>query len=234
MRKRKYRSGNTVAFAVIVAGLLIGGAILFSPKSFDNTARLTEHGRSTDTATTQTSGDFRLPGASDHTRGNKDAKVVIVEFSDFECPFCAHLHPTVQRVVDENKDVKWVYRHFPLSNHSKAFGAAVASECIAKLGGNEAFWSFTDSVFNNQRSLSNEFYLNFALQNGISENQFNSCLKDQEIAGNVRADLNEATASGGRGTPFSVIVTVEGELIPFSGAIPYEQIIQLVEQALVS
>jgi protein-disulfide isomerase len=232
--QKKYQSGNTVSIAVIVAGLLIGAAIMFSPKGSDNTARVGGHGASGNPVAAQPSGDFRLPDASDHTRGNPDAKVAIVEFSDFECPFCARLHPTVQRVVDENEEVKWVYRHLPLSSHSKAFGAAVASECIAKLGGNKAFWSFTDSAFENQRGLGDNFYSNFATQSGISESEFNSCLKDQEIADAVRADLNEATGNGGRGTPFSIIVTSQGQLIPFSGALPYEQIIQLVEQALVS
>jgi protein-disulfide isomerase len=233
--QKKYQSGNTVAIAVIVAGLLIGAAIMFSSKGSDNVANVAGTGSTNNHgAAVQPSGDFRLPDASDHTRGNPDAKVAIVEFSDLECPFCARLHPTVQRVVDENEDVKWVYRHFPLSIHSNAFGAAVASECIAKLGGNDAFWDFTDSAFSNQRSLDDKFYLDFAVQNEISESQFNSCLEDQEIADAVRADLNEVTANGGRGTPFSVIVTAEGQLVPFSGALPYEQIIQLVEQALVS
>lgn len=87
--------------------------------------------------------------ASDHIRGNPDAEIVIVEYSDFDCPFCARFHSTMNSVMDQyGEEVAWVYRHFPLESlHPNAPAVAVASECVAELGGNDAFWKFADSYF---------------------------------------------------------------------------------------
>jgi protein-disulfide isomerase len=86
---------------------------------------------------------------SDHFRGSRDAKVVFVEYSDYDCPFCSRLHPTLKRLVDEyDGRVAWVYRHFPLTQlHPQARDVSIAAECAAELGGNDAFWEFTDRYF---------------------------------------------------------------------------------------
>jgi len=96
--------------------------------------------------------DLTMPEVTenDHIRGNTDAKVFFVEYSDIDCPFCKTLHVTMQSVVDnyDPGDVAWVYRHFPLTNlHPTAAVKAEASECIAELGGNDAFWDFLDILF---------------------------------------------------------------------------------------
>jgi len=221
------QNGYGVPVAIVVAGLLIAGAVFWTGSSgsvASNTAEGAKGG--------EPQGEFRMPDETDHVRGNPDAKIAVVEFSDFECPFCARLHPTLKRIVEENDDVKWVYRHFPLSIiHSRALSAAVASECVAKLGGNEAFWKFADAAFENQRRLGNNFYQELAVSYGINSEEFNSCLKDGSIASEVRADLDEVIKLGGRGTPFVVVVTADGKLIPFSGALPYAQVSAVIEQA---
>jgi len=86
---------------------------------------------------------------TDHVAGNPDAPITIIEYSDFQCPFCSRAHPTVARVVEESDgEINWVYRHFPLTNiHPAAYPASVASECVAELAGNDAFWVFTDTLF---------------------------------------------------------------------------------------
>ncbi len=85
----------------------------------------------------------------DHIRGSADAEVTIVEFSDFDCPFCQRFHPTLERAVEEyDGRVAWVYRHFPIEQlHPNAPALAVASECVAKLEGNDAFWEFAARYF---------------------------------------------------------------------------------------
>lgn len=90
----------------------------------------------------------------DHIRGNPNAPITLVEFSDFECPFCRRFHPTVQQAMAEYGDqIRWVYKHFPLDQiHPQARPAAEASECIAEQKGDEGFWQFTDAIFKIQES----------------------------------------------------------------------------------
>jgi protein-disulfide isomerase len=85
----------------------------------------------------------------DHIVGNINAKIIIVEYSDLECPFCKVFHNTMHQVVEANNgDVAWVYRHFPIPQlHPKAFRQAEATECAWEQGGNEAFWKYTDRIF---------------------------------------------------------------------------------------
>ncbi|MBI2065709.1 MAG: DsbA family protein [Candidatus Zambryskibacteria bacterium] len=215
-----------VSVAIVIAGLLIAGAVVFSGGG--NTASTT----TADNVGSQPSEKFRMPDETDHVRGNPDATIAIIEFSDLECPFCARIHPTLSQIVEKNDDVKWIYRHFPLSSiHSRALSAAVASECIARLGGNDAFWEFTDEAFVNQRQLGDAWYREQAASFGIDPGAFTSCMNDKSIVADIQTDLSEATNTGGRGTPYVVVVTPSGQLMPFSGALPYAQVSAVIEQA---
>lgn len=166
----------------------------------------------------------------DHVYGNPDAPITIIEYSDFECPFCGRFHPTMETLVDTNPDVKWVYRHFPLGGHRNAEPAAVASECIADLGGNDLFWDFGNHLFENQRELSDELYVGFAKENGIDEAAFAACLEDPKHLDKVEDDMFRGQLAGVTGTPSSVLVTPTGESVPFSGALPIETIQELVDK----
>ena len=90
-------------------------------------------------------GDVPAVTAEDHLFGNPDAPVTIIEYSDFECPYCARFHPTLEQVVAEsNGSVNWVYRHWPIHNTIEKL---VAAECVAKIKGNDAFWKYADLLF---------------------------------------------------------------------------------------
>jgi predicted DsbA family dithiol-disulfide isomerase len=86
---------------------------------------------------------------NDYYFGSKDAEIVIIEYSDLECPYCARFHQTMHQVVQEyNGKVAWVYRHLPLEQiHPNAFNKAMAAECIGALKGNETFWKYIDDIF---------------------------------------------------------------------------------------
>jgi len=186
-----------------------------------------------------TPGNIQLAAITDQdwVKGNRDAKISIVEFSDLECPFCKRFHPTLQRVIDEyGGDVNWVYKHFPLTSlHSKAPKEAEASECAGELGGNDGFWDYIDRLFeitpaNNGLDLTQ--LPEIAEYIGLNRGKFEECLNSGKYAQKVNEQYNQATAAGGRGTPYSVVVTPDGQNIPLSGAVPFEQIRSLIDPLL--
>ncbi|HSA90414.1 MAG TPA: thioredoxin domain-containing protein [Burkholderiales bacterium] len=174
----------------------------------------------------------------DHIRGNFDAPVTLIEYSDFECPFCKSFHATVRKIVDESGgQVRWVYRHFPLDqiHPVKARKEAAASECAAELGGNEAFWKFADRFYeltpSNNRTDVDAVLPRIAREIGLDEAKFASCLASGRHDRRIEQDVQNAVATGGRGTPWSLIVSRAGKIYLLSGAQPYPNVKQLVEQA---
>jgi protein-disulfide isomerase len=152
--------------------------------------------------------------ADDHIYGNPEAETFIIEYSDIDCPFCARVHPTIKSVVDEsNGTVAWVYRQFPIEQlHPEAPFKAAATECVAKLAGNEAFWTYLDGLIQGGPV---DTYSNF----GITSADFDACVTSAEIAEAVEADMERAVAKGGVGTPFSIVATRKHG-IPVNGAVP--------------
>src|SRR3989344_3052508 len=202
--------------AIIIAGLLIAGAIIYV-NAGEGEALGPQGG-------TQNALDIRPVSPNDHVYGSREAKVFLVEYSDFECPFCARIHPDLTRIVDESAgSVAWVYRHFPLTSiHAEAMPAAVASECIAKLSGNEKFWEFANQIFLDQKkSLRKDAHEVFAMNSGLNLEAFRACVAGGEFDERVAADMNEAIAAGGNGTPFVVVLSGKDKT-SFAGALPYE------------
>jgi len=174
---------------------------------------------------------------NDWIRGNPEANVTIVEYSDLECPFCQRFHPTMQQVIAEYGDsVRWVYRHFPLvSLHSKAPKEAEAAECAGELGGNDAFWKYIDRIFEvspTNNGLNLDILPDIAEYVGLNRSAFTSCLDSGKHADKVQSQYNDAVSAGGQGTPYNVIIAPNGEKIPVSGAVPFEQIKSFLDQVL--
>lgn len=175
----------------------------------------------------------------DHIRGDTAAAVTLVEYSDFECPFCKRFHATAKRLVDESKgQVNWVYRHFPLDelHPGKARKEAVASECAAEIGGNDAFWKFADRFFeltpSNNRTDIDTVLPQIAREIGLDKTRFASCLGSGRHDRRIAEDVKDAVATGGQGTPWSFIVSKSGKAYPLSGAQPYAAVKQLADLAL--
>lgn len=128
-----------------------------------------------------------------------------------------------------------MYRHFPLTTiHNQALSAALASECVSEIGGNDAFWTFADTLFTNQSSLGKDFYIETVRGMGLSVSEFESCFDSEKYLEKVQRDAQNAIDSGGGGTPFNVVINAKGELFPFSGALPYEQVRLIIEAAIES
>ncbi len=217
------QNGISTGTGLVIAGILIAAAIIFSG-SFAGEQKVANEGGGQDL------GDLVEVTKEDHVYGDPKAEITFIEYSDFECPFCARFHPTMEQIVADNPDVKWVYRHFPISSHRNARPAALASECIADLGGNEMFWEFSGFVFESIGSLSNSLYIDFAIENGVDESEFRSCLESEKFAEKVDGDFVKGQLSGVSGTPSSFVVTPDGETVPFSGALPIENIQALLDQ----
>ena len=174
---------------------------------------------------------------TDHFRGNAKAKVVMIEYSDYECPYCNKFHPTMVELMEKyEQDIAWVYRHYPLSFHPNAQPLAEASECVATYGSNEAFWKFSDRVYSKMadgsiygndpenKKISEETILALASEAGANRAQVKTCLDNAEMKQAVKDDQAGGSKAGVTGTPGTIIISKKGgfELVP--GALPIEQI----------
>ncbi len=171
----------------------------------------------------------------DYVKGSKDAKLTWIEYSDLECPFCQKIHPDLQKMLSEyDGKVRWVYRHFPLSQiHSKAEGSANAAECAGDLGGNDAFWKFVDDTFEKgPQSLGDTSYTATAKKLGINESSFTSCVSSKKFASKVSQQLQGGEKAGVNGTPGNFLLDDKGNAWVIPGAVPYATIKQVVDSAL--
>jgi protein-disulfide isomerase len=169
----------------------------------------------------------RVSKQRDHIYGNPAAELSLIEYSDFECPYCKTFHKTVKPVVDTyGGRVNWVYRHFPLSNHNPgAQKQAEASECANELGGNEAFWKYTNAIYARTKSNGKGFPINklvpLAKEIGLDETEFQSCLNSGRYTERVQEDLREGSQIGITGTPGNILLNNEtGEVTVIKGAKP--------------
>ncbi len=175
---------------------------------------------------------------TDHIRGNPNAAIMLVEYSDFDCPFCKQFHETMTQIINEygaSGKVAWVYRHFPLEQlHPNASKIAEASECVAELAGNDAFWVFSDLVFG-ERGMNEPTDMTklagYAAQAGADQAAFTTCLNEGRHADKVAEDLNDGLAAGVQGTPHTFVI-VGGQQGVINGAQPYEVVKQLTENLL--
>lgn len=152
----------------------------------------------------------------DHVWGDQKAPVVVVEYSDFECPYCKSHFYTMRDVVNEYQGkVAWVYRHLPLDHrHSKARKEAEAAECAASIGGEPYFWRYADSIYQvtpSNNGLDLGLLPKLAVDLGLSESDFKRCLSSGKFAGRVSIDVDDARRAGLSFTPSSIIFYGEGE-----------------------
>lgn len=220
------KNGSSYAIPVaIIAGFgMIAGAIYFSG---NNTPVVVNQNANTDGAAEERS-PIPPVTADDHILGNPNAPIVVVEYSDYDCPYCKSFHETMHSVMDTygpSGKVAWVYRHFPIDKiHPSAPHIAAAAECVAELNGNEAFWTFSDLVFGERETnqMTDTTRLSeFAVTAGVDETAFNECVASERTMEEVEADLSQGIAAGVRGTPYSFIM-IAGQQLPVNGAQPPE------------
>lgn len=169
----------------------------------------------------------------DFVRGDSNAKIVLIEYSDLECPYCARFHPTAQQAIQEfDGQLAWVYRHFPLDSiHPDARKLAEATECAAEQGGNDAFWGMIDGIYEAGPEIENINVV--AGQLGLDVNALNECLDSGKMAENVQNDYQSGLTAGVRGTPGNILLNTEtGDTLVVPGAVPFETLQQNINQML--
>lgn len=158
-------------------------------------------------------------------RGGEKAKIDVVEFSDFQCPFCNRVNPTLKQITDTYGDeVAIVFKHLPLAMHTKAPAAHAAAEAAHRQG---KFWEMHDLLFANQRQLSPQKYEEYAQQLGLDMDRFRKDAASPAVKKKVDADAAEAARLGVTGTPGFF---VNGRFL--SGAKPFEAFKQLIDEEL--
>lgn len=208
-----------VPLSIVVAGGLIALAVYFGGSE---TGKLpTNNAVDTETATIE----IAPVTAKDHILGSRNAELVIVEYSDTECPFCKNFHNTMHQVVtDYDGKVAWVYRHFPIAQlHSKASNEAEATECAAELGGNQIFWRYIDKLFeitSSNDSLDPAELPKIATTVGLNEEAFKTCLSSGKYTEFITKSVEDSIKAGARGTPYSVIITKDDQKVIINGAEP--------------
>ena len=232
--------------AIIIAGGLIAASILKTGGTgiaLKTTSTTTGGAAAPTTATVSprpapTAKDVPPLVATDHLRGNKNAQVLAIEYSDLECPFCKQFHPTMKKALDEyNGKVAWVFRHFPLDPiHPKARKEAEAAECAAELAGEDGFWKFVDKVYEvtpSNNNLDPAELPKIATQVGIDGTKLKSCLDSGKWAKKVDEQEQGGVKAGITGTPGTILLnpkTGKSALVP--GALPYESLKSQIDTIL--
>ncbi|MBI2004314.1 DsbA family protein [Candidatus Pacearchaeota archaeon] len=165
---------------------------------------------------------------NDPVLGDTTAEISIVEFSDFQCPFCGRAHADAladMRKSDgfKNGEYNFIYKQFPLTSiHSHAQNAGEASLCAQDQG---KFWEYHDTLFANQQALDDASLKFYAQQLGLDAATFDACLDGDEKASEVKKEIQQAVDAGGQGTPYFVVINNKNKKTEaVSGAVPWSQI----------
>jgi len=196
-----------IAGAIVIAGLLIAVGVFVSRGiSSDRTGESNRETETDEVAVNPITKD-------DYIVGNLGAPIIIVEFSDTECPFCKSFHEVLNNVMDtylESGEVAWVYRHFPLASiHPKAPMEAHATECAAEIGGNDGFWAYINRLYEvtpSNNGLDLDLLPEIATTVGLDRATFLECQESGRYNDKIGDSFQEAINAGGTGTPFSVFV----------------------------
>ncbi|QQR92781.1 MAG: DsbA family protein [Candidatus Iainarchaeum archaeon] len=241
-------SGNLLPYSILIAALILGGSMVWSANTLSaGLANL-------DVVANNTGGTTVPPAVVPDTTdpapvaisvqdleggsamlGDPNAPVTIVEFSDFQCPFCQRFvsdaYPQIKTNYVDTGKVKIVFKHFPLSFHPFAQKASEAAECARTLSGDEKFWMMHDKMFANQSAIDVPDLKRYAKEIGLNETQFNACLDNGDTAAKVQADYTTGTSLGVSGTPSFVIGSGDNGT-PLVGALPYASFKSAIDAAL--
>ena len=161
------------------------------------------------------------------TKGSPQALVTIVEWSDFQCPFCQRVNPTMDQIMKEYGDkVRIAFKHNPLPMHNRAMAGAIAAEAAGKQGADK-FWKMHDLLFANGKELTDENFVKWAGEIGLDVEKFKADMKDPALEKKAKEQQAQGAKLGARGTP---AFFVNGRFL--SGAQPFEAFKKLIDEEL--
>ncbi len=224
----------TIPLAIIVGFALIAVAIYFGGIGKRSSAPAQQPA----VVTEAPSGVVRPVDATDYVRGNPNAPIMLIEYSDYDCPFCKQYHDTLRQVLDEygvTGQVGWVYRQFPIAQlHPNAPKISQAALCVGELGGQTAFWNFTDSIFSSRNfdDFTNVTRLDeYATDTGVGLSDYQSCMNSGRHNDTIEAEIRNAFAAGVRGTPHTILVFGNEQAV-IDGAQTYTALKSILENLI--
>ncbi len=186
----------------------------------------------------ETKANIRPVDGTDYIFGNPNAPILVVEYSDYDCPFCKNFHETMNQIMNEYGvagKVAWVYRQFPIAQlHPNAPAISEAALCVGELGGNDAFWKFSNSIFHERgvNEATNMTRLgDFAVSAGVDKTAYQKCLDSGKHKETIDKGLAEGAAAGIQGTPQSFVI-IGNQQVAIEGAQPYPVVKQIVENLI--
>lgn len=183
-------------------------------------------------------GKIRPVDSTDHIKGNPNAPILVVEYSDYDCPFCKLFHETMTRIMDEygvGGNVAWVYRQFPIAQlHPNSERISQAALCVGDLGGNDAFWNYTDLIFA-ERDVNEPTNISklpeYAEKVGVNKDALITCLDSGKNKTVLNDSLRDGAQAGIQGTPQSFVI-VGNQMAAIEGAQPYAVVKQIIDNLL--
>jgi protein-disulfide isomerase len=231
---------QTILIVVIIAGAFAMGSLWTKVQMLEKGTGGTQAAAVPTRVVTPSQAPAVAPKVSstDHIRGNKDAPIALIEYSDYECPYCKTFHLTAKKIANDYAGkVMWIYRHYPLSFHANAQKEAEAAECAAELGGNDVFWKYSDALYERTTSNGTGFALDklgpLAAELGLDQTKFQSCLDSGKYTQKVKDQAVQGTKEGVSGTPGNILLdTKTGKAQEIPGAIPFDQIKPVIDNML--
>ena len=230
-------SSVAIPLAIVFGFGLIAVAIYFSGMG-GNSAPINPNVQAPTAPGQVAKANIRPVDETDFIKGNPNAPIVIVEYSDYDCPFCKNFHETMNQIMNEygvTGKVAWVYRQLPLTQlHPNAAQISEAALCVGKVAGNDAFWTFSDLIFE-ERNINEATNItkipDYATRAGAEKAAFQTCLDGQEQEAIVKASVAEGAALGINGTPSSFVL-VGNQQAEINGAQPYEVVKNIIDNLI--
>ncbi len=221
---------KTIQIILIIIILALAGVAIYASTRGDVNNNLNNN--SSPAATVDRAKILTVNG-TDQILGDANAPVTIVEYSDFQCPYCVKLHPIVENFVNSNPtEVRWVFRHFPLPFHPYAKNASIAAEAAGKQG---KFWEYGDLLTQYSQAdgtgIKDDDLQKYAQQLGLDMTKFNADLSNPDIINKINANTKEAEDLQIDGTPASYIISKSGKIELVSGVISADELKAKIDKA---